>query len=534
MLDDQAINAAVARGEMSADTAEILRKRMSGQYSTLDSISEGAQLVGSGINAALRNTDVQRGIQLGLQNSLPGYKAPPADQDQTLLGQAQKIPERQGEDLPPAPMPITTRQPQEQQQPSVYAGAAGQMAALRREYQRTAETTAKQQADAQARAAEATIEGERIAQERAAERNAYGKAMIAQQQRDNAQRAQDKAKFDEGMASYEKELGAELKSLRDTKLSADDRSLSQRIGSAIAIGLGAMSQAWLGGRNNASDLVQAQIDRRIKEQQENWLRRKSAYDDKRQMVREARASYADDAQYKLREQNRGYELGKAQVDNLLASKSLPAEQRAKLEQLRADLDQKQAQNTQALMQQRASTMSGLLAQEDEARAREAMINAKSGGPQQEAPPPGLSVIGGQTPTKEDQKKAAEIEGNTQAMVAKLRELREFVFGRDGKSGTGTELFPTDDAQRAAAMAADLQLAYKDAAQLGALDKGSAEYMSRVIPSDPTGFRQGAIKNKLEALEAMTLKGSAQRLRTLGYARTADQTKQAIGFRPGGG
>lgn len=109
-------------------------------------------------------------------------------------------------------------------------------------------------------------------------------------------------------------------------------------------------------------------------------------------------------------------------------------------------------------------------------------------------PPGLTAIQGRIPTKEEAKEARRVVSGVAPVISTIQKLQGIV------ERVGFQPITTDDAAEAKALAALAQLQLKDALELGALDAGSERFLQRLLPKDPTQFRQGIVGRTLSRID----------------------------------
>lgn len=405
-------------------------------------------------------------------------------------------------------------------------GAPGGFGALEKEAK---DAFAKQESETAAAAAQAAKadESARAAQEaenkliaRQAEQDAIA---VDARNRKMAEIDEDNRRNQTERQNKEKEAVTKVDELnaawRDAKVDANriyknkdgSTNYAKKVGAALMVGLDTLGMAIRGasGPNGALQILDQAIDRDIAEQREAIANAKDKATVQRQYLSDLRAqfgneraaelAYADSVEADFRRQvestlaNTNSETAKtAGVKLIAAMDARSADRRRELAQI---IGQEHTQSVQLRTGIRTAATNAAL-QSKELDARMAAAGAKT------------------TPFE---KEGAEIQGNAQAVLGKIAALREFVLGPDG---VGREVFPTDVAKKAKAMAKDLQLALKEQKKMGTLDKGSEAFLESLITSDPTQMNQGALKAQLDALEAGTKSDALAQLRARGLVPQA--------------
>jgi hypothetical protein len=370
-----------------------------------------------------------------------------------------------------------------------------------------------------------------LGEQKAAEIGAFKRRQAVEEQRYIAEEQKREGERQSAMKDRESELQNLQRDAADYKINPDRRSTGQRIMGALAMGLGAYAQAFNGGENTAAKLVMQQIDNDIAAQRDELANKRAAVGDKRDEFAILRERFGDARQAESALRLRRLEQATQALDGLKSEYEAPemaqrrSEAQTALEQEKQNTKLGHLQAYDNAMRQGYGQLADVAARGATLGMQQRELSAKSGRGAG-APPPGLVVIPGQAPNEQATKKAQEIKGSADALMSQAKALREYVLGANG---IGTEVFPTDEAKKAQAMARGLQLAIKEAFSLGALDKGAAEYMEKMVPSDPTQWRQGSVAAALDALESSVRERTSAQIRPLGFADEQTAKDSAAGF-----
>jgi hypothetical protein len=520
------------QGQITPETAAAMRQRISPelQEPATASAPQPQQWSSGAFPAVADNESTARAAWGSTAQAALGHKLQTPEVDMSGFSQA------------PAPgeMPKINQRPQTAAAPQTSTAAfsgvrvpssAGAITANRRGYQKKAEESEDEIRMASQKELEGRMRAEEIGVQKAAEENAYAKEMIAQQEADNKAAMERKARFDAQMQEKQAALNADIESVRGEKIDSDTRSLGQKIGGAIAMALGAYAQAWTGGENTALKLVQKQIDDNIETQRANLANKRSSIEDKRRAITEERGQFENAEESGARMAAKGYELAKAKIDTLLASKYLDDESRAKLTEMRGQFETAQAEKLNGVMQQHAATTNAMLAQEDAAKSRqfgaqlsiaEAQAKAAKDGKEDVVEIPGGGGWVGKPLTKTAFDDAIKKAGDAEGILGQIEGIEEIV------GSVGREAFPTSAAIEAKARMATLKLDFgKNILNLGVLSDSDKEDLNEILASDPTQMRQGQVQAQMRALKSLIKKSTASYMKARGF-----MPKDDVGFREG--
>jgi hypothetical protein len=358
--------------------------------------------------------------------------------------------------------------------------SAGAMAANRREYGGNIAANVREQRAAGKRELAGRMEAEEVGAQRAMEESGYAKERIAQMEADQAAAVERKRRFDEAMKQKQASLDAEMAAAREERIE-DRRSIGQRIGGAIAIGLGTYAQILGGGENTALKLVQQQIDADITSQREGMAARRQLLRDKRQMLGEERQQFTDDEDFANKRAAQGYEIAKSKIDALLNEKYLDPQKRAHLEALRGQFEAEQAKNVGAIMERAAVNTNSMLANEDAARARVQgmqleMMKAAS---KEKGKPPGEGAL----------QKIADL----RATRRELQQIRDEYVEKTGAGAFITKHLPGSEAQKMDRKLANAKIRFRRAMTGVQFNPMEAEEYNKLFPSAST-IDETAINN----------------------------------------
>lgn len=303
-------------------------------------------------------------------------------------------------------------------------------------------------------------------------------------------------------------------------------SFGKRVTAGIAMALGAYGAALTGGSNDAMKIIQQAIQDNIDAQKANRAAREREAERAEGGIGRARAQFADARQQEAADYAVGLEMAKLKIDKIITGLE-GTEAHAKGMDLKAQLDANAEEKKIAILERErgnflssAVAQGGLMtnaAQLQEQRAGRIMAAQASG---EARSVPGLVGTG---ISKEAMNEAAQMLGDGEAMLQQISELRNFV---QGGNGVGSEIFPSDAAKRAAAMAENLRLDYgKNLLKLGVLSADDLAALGRIIPEDPTAIRQGAVAEKLRNAETFVRTKMEKYLRARGYQLPQQPARQ---------
>lgn len=291
-------------------------------------------------------------------------------------------------------------------------------------------------------------------------------------------------------------------------------STGAKITAAIAMALGAYASSMGGGPNTAMQIIQGAIADNIDAQKQNFAKKRAEAADARGRVSETRAGFEDDRQEALKAYGLGLEATKIKLAKISAGLE-GTEAGAKAQELQAQLEQESIKTKDAYVQAGLSNKMQAQAQQGNLMANSAQLrlqmSAKDDAVKAAAAEGSVPGLEGRATSTKSHGEATEMWGDGQAMKDQIRALREFVQGKgvtnskgekvtDGK-GAGREVFGTDDAKRAKAMADTLRIDFgKNLLKLGVLSDADLEMLNNIIPEDPTAFNQGAVAEKLKNAE----------------------------------
>jgi hypothetical protein len=144
-------------------------------------------------------------------------------------------------------------------------------------------------------------------------------------------------------------------------------------------------------------------------------------------------------------------------------------------------------------------------------------------------PSGVKPEPGKIMTSKDIEETSKVVGATSSVVGLIDELNALVYSG---SGVGREVFPTEVAQQAKALATSIRLKLKEAESLGAIDKGSSEVLAALVPEDPTAVTDvntdAQLKQVLDNVITSARSQLSSRKASLDERASMRQRRQALG------
>lgn len=490
-LDAQTVDELERQGLMSPDVAEQYRQRQSPELGP--AIEQQAQQWSSPAMPGLAPPEQSAGAAWG-------------STAQAVLGRKLQAPTVDTSGFR-APEPGSAPQPQRKAPvglPSV-GSSAGAMARNRKEYGQTMAANIEEQRQAGEKQLEGKLESERLGAQRAVEEQGYAKERIAQMEQDRAAAVERKQRFDDRMRQKQSELDAEMAAAREEKIDPDRRSMGNKIGAAIAIGLGTYAQIMGGGENTALKLVQQQIDNDIAVQREGMAARRQLLGEKRQGLAQERDQFATDEDWEHKLAARGYEMAKSKVDALLNEKYLDAGTRAKLEEIRGQFEAEQAQRLGAIMEREAATTNSMLANEDAARAR-------AFGNQIE-----LLKAGGGRELKQPLSGTADKIAELRASRRELEKMRGEFVEKTSAGSFITKRIPGSSSQKIDKQLENAKIRYRKAMTGSGFSASEAEAYDKLFPSADT-IDESALNNLDAIIESLA-----------NQERTYIETQRQVGY-----
>lgn len=293
-------------------------------------------------------------------------------------------------------------------------------------------------------------------------------------------------------------------------------SARNQVFAAIAQAMGTYASAF-GVQNTATQIVQNAIDRDIMAQKEAQEARRGEVAESKSLLDMNRERFADERQAVLATKIQMLEMSQLEMERAKARYGADRDT-AQLDRAIQDTQQA-AIDTQAKFAEASyqNTVRGASAQADIAgkRAAVAAAGAKADGGGQQIPP-GLKVVSGYKPSDKDIQSGQKIVSSAAALrnaIGRLKDIR-------GRAGTGGfEVLDRDLVNEGKSALADAITAYKDAKELGALDKGSLELADDVLGGDPTGM--GAKMARYDALLKAIERDTQGRLKPYGLTTEGD-------------
>ena len=233
----------------------------------------------------------------------------------------------------------------------------GQIAAQLRQANKASATAADMQNKALTDAAD-------LGAQKAAETAAFQRRASAEQAAQIAAMNKAENERKQAVATKQTEYENDAAEVNSMKIDPDSRSLAQRIGGAIAIGLGAYASAVTGAPNAALQLVQKQIENNIQVQRDNINNKRAGLQAKHTQLQDLRDRYGDE---RIAD-NVAYARGLTLADNKLAALQAeygPGEAQNKIDQLRSQVQQSRADHIMEATKIYGAAMTA--SQTDEAR-----------------------------------------------------------------------------------------------------------------------------------------------------------------------
>ena len=245
------------------------------------------------------------------------------------------------------------------------------------------------------------------------------------------------------------------------------QSAGRQIASAIAIGLGAYGQAMGGGPNVALQIITNQLDKDAEDQINSYKAKVGGLESQDKAIDNLRGIFKDEDSQRLALKSLKADAAVKTLEGINARFDGLA-QTPKYQELMAGLMLKKQEYETDLAKKQADTIT----------AQQNAMTKPGQKPENFVPGVGYMLT---AKDAEDAKKLNALSTKTLRGIQELKAIR---------AEYGQELLNTDVAKRAKAIAADIQLDLKsqDYAQLGVLSGKDSEILSKLIPEDPTQFR----------------------------------------------
>lgn len=250
--------------------------------------------------------------------------------------------------------------------------------------------------------------------------------------------------------------------------------LARGLVGALSVGLGAISQAILGGENRAMEMINASINRDIDVQ-------KAELASKRQGVQLAQNRLAQNLQRfdnleqaEAATRMQGRELAKLKLEEMLAGVE-SQEARVRGQTMLAELDRQQQLDQAKVIDQQTQRSMQMVTLQEKAEQKQA-AQAAAGEDMERL---GLK---GRPASKKALDEVIAMKSSADEARKKLVALRDM---------TRALPFSTDEA-KGEQLARATQLLYKELENLGVLSGPDLELLEQIIPTDPTGMRQEKI------------------------------------------
>ncbi len=334
------------------------------------------------------------------------------------------------------------------------------------------------------------------------------------------EREMGRQKHLEGVAN---ELRTVQQEARDFKIDPDRRSTGQKALGAIGAFLGGFGAGLLGSSHNqVLTVIQEQIANDINAQREELANKRAAVGDKANELGVMRQRFGDERAGEEAFRVRELERYKKQIEDL-AGEYMAPEAQARLQELMAGIDAEQSDSELRVIAEKNNRfMQSTQAQAGIAgtRANLAMQNAEMAA---KALPPGAIMLpggyAGAVTDKEMAKKAREQAGASEAVRRLAKDIKQSV------SAVGTQVFPTDVAEKIKTKGMMLQTALRASGGMGSLDKGTQEFLDAMVGGDLTGLRTDKVLFKLDGLlEADQIQTDAK-MEAYGFPRVQETASE---------